>query len=141
MLNLLYLYKKYTIYVNYLQIYEMDGTYHIENTLMSFHVHLFRNSCCFDSKLISSALSIEPFMVLAGVFLKYLIFWNVALCLLPSSPDIFKCRRGLLFRGKESRTNFLRHGSSTLILLTIFWKHLADESGHRKVTTYRRKYN
>jgi hypothetical protein len=136
------LYNKCIKYVNnYLQIYEIRGTYYMENTLMSFHVPLIRNSCSFDSKLISSTIRIERFMFFAEVFLKCLVFWNVAFVFCWEVPDISKCRRGLLFRVKESTSKFLTHGSSMLVLLTIFWKHLAGESSHRKVDTYTRKYS
>jgi hypothetical protein len=84
---------------NCLQIYELHSTYYIKNTLVNFHVHLIRNSCHFDSKLISST-SIERFMVSAGVFLKYLVFWNAAHCLLPSSSRHFEVWPWLIIQGQ-----------------------------------------
>jgi hypothetical protein len=84
----------------------MHGTYYIENTLMGFHAHLIRNSCCFDSKLISSVISIERFMVLAGVFLKHLVFWNVALCLFPSIPRHFEVSSWFIILGQGVQEKF-----------------------------------
>ena len=83
-----------------LPIYELHGSYYIENTLMNFHVHLIRNSCCFDSKIIFSAIGIERFMVSAGIFLKYLVFWNLALSLLPSIPRHFEVWPWLIIQGQ-----------------------------------------
>jgi hypothetical protein len=107
---------------NIIKIYKVHGKYYIENTLMSFLVRLILNSCCFDSKLFFSVISIERFVVSTGMFLKYLVFRNVVFCRLV--PDISKCRCSLLCRVKETRTNFLRRGSSMLILLTIFLETL-----------------
>ena len=120
------MYNKCTIYVNnyllnkYNKIYKIPGTYLIESTLMSFYVYLIRNSCCSDSTLISSAINTEKFTFSAGVLLKFQVFWNVALSPLASSLRHFECRRVFLFRVQESRSNFIRHGSSKLIILKFF---------------------
>ena len=87
---------------------------------MSFYVYLIRNSCCSDSTLISSAINTEKFTFSAGVLLKFQVFWNVALSPLASSLRHFECRRVFLFRVQESRSNFIRHGSSKLIILKFF---------------------